>query len=178
MCLSRLSDSNLADCSTAERTGVASREGGGSQLSHTGTMTSSTAQKQTKRKFKKIFEAQRSNNELNIAHQLFICSSCNAFIHTVDQNAGKTAMQPFHAFASLKSKSNVSTFTQKGTQLCNTLSWDTLCLSHTITFSFSTVVQFEIRKDVTKGWKKTTGKVSISAKTRANFVLYSCQANY
>lgn len=47
MCLSRLSDSNLVDCSTAESCGVKSGWRGGIQLSHTGTMTSNAAQKQT-----------------------------------------------------------------------------------------------------------------------------------
>lgn len=113
------------------------------------------------------------------------------------QHAGETAMQPFHASPSLKSVLNVSMITQNSCATpspgCVTFSkcwliictWAfCLCLSHTITFLFSIVVQFRIRKEVvTKGWKKTTGKVSFQKRvppftTCADFVLYSCQANY
>lgn len=47
MCFSRLTDSNLADCSIAESGGV-ERKGGGGQLSHMETVTSSIAQKHTR----------------------------------------------------------------------------------------------------------------------------------
>lgn len=60
--VSRLTDSNLADCSTAENGGVVSM-GGGGQLSHIETVTFSIAQKQ-----KWIFYVTRQSQIHTIVH--------------------------------------------------------------------------------------------------------------
>lgn len=90
MCFSRLTDSNLADCSIAESGGV-ERKGGGGQLSHMETVTSSIAQKHTRTHRHKngIFMWLGNYGIRPVMHTGFKFAPCHdAFTSSVHQTRG------------------------------------------------------------------------------------------